>query len=234
MTGHYICVCDLLQNLYEEIQTYDGRVTAMLESGQTLIGKCSPSTSASLVRSLDNLATRWQSVKTRADERKLKLEEALRQADSFHESLNSSIVWLTNTEKTLNNVKPVSRVVDSCLAQIEQHKVGMAKVVVDSCLAQIEQHEVGMAKVVVDSCLVQIEQHKVGMAKVVVDSCLAQIEQHKVGMAQIEQHKVGMAQIEQHKVGMAKVVVDSCLAQIEQHKVGMAKVVVDSCLAQIE
>ena len=140
-------MCALLQNLYEEIQTYDGRVTAMLESGQTLIGKCSPSTSASLVRSLDNLATRWQSVKTRADERKLKLEEALRQADSFHESLNSSIVWLTNTEKTLNNVKPVSRVVDSCLAQIEQHKVGMA---------QIEQHEVGMAKV---------EQHEVGMAK---------------------------------------------------------------------
>ena len=128
-------LCDLPQSLYEEIQMYDGRVAAMLESGETLIGKCSPSTSASLLRSLENLSTRWENVKTRADERKTKLEEALKQADSFHESLNSSIVWLTNTEKTLNNVKPVSRVVDSCLAQIEQHKVGLTKALIHNhCL----------------------------------------------------------------------------------------------------
>ena len=116
--GHH-----LLQNLHQEIELYDSRVNALLDSGQTLVEKCAPSTSASLRRSLENLSVRWENIKTRSSDRKTKLEEALKQADSFHESLNSIIVWLTNAEKTLNNVKPVSRVVESCLAQIEQHKV---------------------------------------------------------------------------------------------------------------
>ena len=126
--------CYVLQNLHQEIELYDARVQALLESGQTLVEKCSPTTSASLRRSLENLSVRWENIKTRSSERKTKLEDALKQADSFHESLNSIIVWLTNAEKTLNNVKPVSRVVESCLAQIEQHKVGCRYVLFNSLI----------------------------------------------------------------------------------------------------
>ena len=121
--------------MHQEIELYDSRVQALLESGQTLVEKCSPSTSASLRRSLENLSVRWENTKTRSSERKTKLEDALKQADSFHESLNSIIVWLTNVEKTLNNVKPVSRVVESCLAQIEQHKVGCRYVLLNNPLS---------------------------------------------------------------------------------------------------
>ena len=60
---------------------------------------------------------------TRANERKKKLEEALKNAGSFHEDLNAFIAWLTDKEKTLNTLKPVSRVLDTVTDQIEQHKV---------------------------------------------------------------------------------------------------------------
>ena len=51
-----------------------------------------------------------------------KLEDAVRQADNFYVDLNSFIAWLTHTEKTLNNLKPVSRVLDTINDQIEDHK----------------------------------------------------------------------------------------------------------------
>ena len=52
-----------------------------------------------------------------------KLENAVGQADSFSEDLNRFIAWLTDTEKTLNNLKPVSRLLDRIAVQIEDHKV---------------------------------------------------------------------------------------------------------------
>ena len=59
---------------------------------------------------MDHLQKRWDLVNARATEKKDKLEEALQQAQEFHERLNAFIAWLVNTEKTLNGVKPVSKV----------------------------------------------------------------------------------------------------------------------------
>lgn len=54
---------------------------------------------------------------------KKKLEDALQQADNFHVDLNSFIQWLTETEKTLNNLQPVSRLLEHVTQQIEDQKV---------------------------------------------------------------------------------------------------------------
>lgn len=45
------------------------------------------------------------------------------QADNFHKDLNAFIAWLTATEKNLNNLRPVSRVLDSINQQIDEHKL---------------------------------------------------------------------------------------------------------------
>ena len=52
-----------------------------------------------------------------------KLEDAVDMAGNFHGELNKFIAWLTETEKTLNNLQPVSRLVDKVATQIEDHKV---------------------------------------------------------------------------------------------------------------
>merc|ERR1719461_1599774 len=46
----------------------------------------------------------------------------------FHEALQAFIDWLTNAEKSLGNLKPVSRVMETILMQIEEHKEFQAEV----------------------------------------------------------------------------------------------------------
>lgn len=52
-----------------------------------------------------------------------KLEDAEGMATNFHGELNKFISWLTDTEKTLNNLQPVSRLVERVTSQIEDHRV---------------------------------------------------------------------------------------------------------------
>lgn len=52
----------------------------------------------------------------------IKLEIALREAMEFHEALQDFVEWLTGAEKHLANLKPVSRVMEPIMEQIEEHK----------------------------------------------------------------------------------------------------------------
>lgn len=72
---------------------------------------------------LRTLKQRWDSVTARANDKKIKLEIALKEATEFHEALQAFVNWLTNAEKILSNLKPVSRVLDVIQSQIEEHKV---------------------------------------------------------------------------------------------------------------
>ena len=62
-------------------------------------------------------------MKRKAADRKEKLESAGKDATEFHSKLQTFIAWLTNTEKELNMLRPVSRVLDSLTTQIGEHQV---------------------------------------------------------------------------------------------------------------
>merc|ERR550539_768344 len=81
-----------------------------------------------LHNNLKTLKARWDNILNRANDKKIKLEIALKEALEFHEALQSFIDWLTNAEKSLGNLKPVSRVMESILVQIEEHKEFQAEV----------------------------------------------------------------------------------------------------------
>lgn len=53
----------------------------------------------------------------------IKLEIAFREATEFHEALQQFVEWLTNAEKYLTTLKPVSRHMKSVLEQIDEHRV---------------------------------------------------------------------------------------------------------------
>ena len=57
-----------------------------------------------------------------ANDKKIKLEIALKEATEFHDALQAFIDWLTNAEKSLGALQPASRVMETILAQIEEHK----------------------------------------------------------------------------------------------------------------
>lgn len=51
------------------------------------------------------------------------MEKTLRHTDNFHLSKDIFIQWLTETENTLNNLRPVSRLLEHVTQQIEDQKV---------------------------------------------------------------------------------------------------------------
>lgn len=78
---------------------------------------------SNLQHNLRTLKQRWDSVTARANDKKIKLEIALKEATEFHDALQAFVDWLTNAEKVLSNLKPVSRVLETVQSQIEEHKI---------------------------------------------------------------------------------------------------------------
>lgn len=108
--------------IYNEIEDNRPKVETVLAQGQEYLKKATtPATN--LQHNLRTLKQRWDSVTSRANDKKIKLEIALKEATEFHESLQSFVDWLTNAEKILSNLKPVSRILDTIHGQLEEHKV---------------------------------------------------------------------------------------------------------------
>ena len=95
----------------------------MLSRGSDLLEKSPPDQVRGLKQDLATLKARWDNINSRARDRNSKLQEAVNKADNFHLDLNKFISWLTSTEKNLNNLKAVSRVLDTINEQIEEHKL---------------------------------------------------------------------------------------------------------------
>jgi hypothetical protein len=58
----------------------------------------------------------------RANDKKIKLEIALKEANEFHKAVQDFIDWLTDAERYLSGLQPVSRVLDRVVEQVESHK----------------------------------------------------------------------------------------------------------------
>ncbi|XP_036071365.1 dystonin isoform X3 [Oryzias melastigma] len=77
---------------------------------------------------LTNLKEKWEAVQAKVTEKKTKLEEALKLATDFHNSLQDFMAWLTQAEQTLNMVSPASLILETILFQIDEHKMFVTEV----------------------------------------------------------------------------------------------------------
>ncbi|XP_061380488.1 microtubule-actin cross-linking factor 1 isoform X17 [Danaus plexippus] len=115
---------DRFMEIYNEVEANRPKVEAVLQQGQEYIKRqAKPNPTSQLHLSLKNLKTRWDNVTSRASDKKIKLEIALKEATEFHEALQAFVDWLTSAEKTLTSAKPVSRVMETLLGQVEEHKL---------------------------------------------------------------------------------------------------------------
>lgn len=108
--------------LYNDLDNNKHKIDSVLQQGQEYLKRSNEGAAGNLQHNLKTLKQRWDNVLNRANDRKIKLEIALREATEFHEALQDFVEWLTNAEKFLSNLKPVSRVMDVVLEQIEDHK----------------------------------------------------------------------------------------------------------------
>ncbi|XP_053520953.1 dystonin isoform X13 [Artibeus jamaicensis] len=96
---------------------------SLMQKGQQMLARCPESAETNIDQDINNLKEKWESVETKLNERKIKLEEALNLAMEFHNSLQDFINWLTQAEQTLNVASRPSLILDTVLFQIDEHKV---------------------------------------------------------------------------------------------------------------
>ncbi|KAM6166492.1 dystonin isoform 5-T5 [Erethizon dorsatum] len=96
---------------------------SLMQKGQQMLARCPKSAETNVDQDVNNLKEKWESVETKLNERKTKLEEALSLAVQFHDSLQDFISWLTQAEQTLNVASRPSLILDTVLFQIDEHKV---------------------------------------------------------------------------------------------------------------
>ena len=108
--------------VYNELVMNRHKVESLLQNGENYVNKAKEGAAVHMSHNLKVLRTKWENILSRANDRKIKLEIALKEATEFHEALQDFVDWLTSAEKYLNNLQPVSRVLDNVLKQIEEHK----------------------------------------------------------------------------------------------------------------
>ncbi|XP_013361274.1 PREDICTED: dystonin isoform X2 [Chinchilla lanigera] len=96
---------------------------SLMQKGQQMLASCPKSAETNVDQDINNLKEKWESVETKLNERKIKLEEALSLAVQFHDSLQDFISWLTQAEQTLNVASRPSLILDTVLFQIDEHRV---------------------------------------------------------------------------------------------------------------
>ncbi|XP_017836803.1 dystonin isoform X21 [Drosophila busckii] len=111
--------------VYNELEENRPKVETIQAQGQEYIKRQNQMKvpSSNLQHTLRTLKQRWDAVVSRASDKKIKLEIALKEATEFHDTLQAFVEWLTQAEKQLSNAEPVSRVLETIQAQMEEHKV---------------------------------------------------------------------------------------------------------------
>jgi dystonin len=110
--------------VFNELEENRSKVESLLSQGGDYIKRQNQMnvTSSNLQHTLRTLKQRWDAVVARANDKKIKLEIALKEATEFHDSLQAFVEWLTIAEKQLTSAPAVSRVLEVIQQQMEEHK----------------------------------------------------------------------------------------------------------------
>ena len=119
---------DRFIEVYHDLEATAPKIEALLSCSHEYLKKSKDGQASYLQSNLETLLAGWDNILYRANDKKIKLEIALKEATEFHEALQALIEWLTNAEKHLGNLKPASCVMESILVQIEDHKEFQAEV----------------------------------------------------------------------------------------------------------
>lgn len=103
------------------------------KNGQDILESLDPGEEKDeLEEKLNDLTARWDAVKTKIDERKSKIEQVSPVAKTHHESLQSLLPWMSDTEDWVSSLEPVScdekciskeqKTLATLLEQLAEHK----------------------------------------------------------------------------------------------------------------
>lgn len=79
--------------MYNELEENRPKVETVLAQGQEYLKKSPNSNASNLQHNLKTLKQRWDNVTARANDKKIKLEIALKEATEFHDALQVRIFY---------------------------------------------------------------------------------------------------------------------------------------------
>ncbi|KAI1894736.1 hypothetical protein AGOR_G00118820 [Albula goreensis] len=109
----------LLQRLLDDRKP---TVELIKKEGGKMSELAEPADRDKIVREIDNLGQRWDTLLRKAETRLKQLESTLGVAQQFHETLEPLSEWLSSTEKRLANSEPIGTQTKKLEEQIAQHK----------------------------------------------------------------------------------------------------------------
>lgn len=111
-------------DIYDEIERNKSKVERILAQGENYLKKHSEMnmSQSSLQHSLKSLKQRWDGLIHRANDKKIKLEIALKEANEFNQLVESFSAWLMKIEDQIGKLSQVSRVLPTVQQQIDDHK----------------------------------------------------------------------------------------------------------------
>ncbi|XP_062716153.1 dystonin isoform X38 [Aedes albopictus] len=111
--------------VYNELEENRPKVETLIAQGQEYVRRQTQMqvSASNLQHTLRTLKQRWDAVVSRASDKKIKLEIALKEATEFHDALQAFVEWLTQAEKQLSSASAVSRVLETIQQQMEEHKI---------------------------------------------------------------------------------------------------------------
>ncbi|XP_047739188.1 dystonin [Hyalella azteca] len=107
--------------IFDDLEDNRSKVESTLQQGQDYLKRSREGAATNLNHGLRTLKSKWESVLNRANDKKIKLEIALKEATEFDEALQQFVAWLTEAENFLLNQQPVSRILEIVIQQIEEH-----------------------------------------------------------------------------------------------------------------
>lgn len=107
--------------IFDDLEDSRSKVESILQQGQEYLKKSREGAATNLNHGLRTLKSKWESVLNRANDKKIKLEIALKEATEFDEALQQFVSWLSEAENFLANQQPVSRILEIVIQQIEEH-----------------------------------------------------------------------------------------------------------------
>jgi len=114
-----------LQEVLKTVDVCEPKVRFLQMNGESLLAKMPAESTVGLRQSLDTLNVRWDNIQSSITRRRSQLDEALRMAESFQDSLSRVMTWLSDVEQRVNSLSPVSHVMTKLAEQRQQLEVAL-------------------------------------------------------------------------------------------------------------
>lgn len=114
---------DQFMQLLDDMESKRPEIEVLIQNGEDYVRKSPENANSTLGQQMKQLRQRWENLQTRSNDKKTKLELALRDAEAFAQLHTDCIEWLTNSERILAQLEPPSRLLQPLTVQMEEHRV---------------------------------------------------------------------------------------------------------------